>query len=138
MATSSRPTKSPPAARAWWRPASIWRSLSGLGLVLGAIFLAASLTPSLIPRTFLMQGALAGVAFAAGYGIGVLAYAIWDYLELPIPSERLRRRATWAAAALAAIVVVSFLWRAVGWQNSIRERMEMPPRRERRGRSRSC
>jgi uncharacterized membrane protein len=127
MATASRPTKSMPRDRAWWRPGSIWRSLSGLGLILGAIFLAASLTPSLIPRTFLMQGALAGVAFAAGYGIGVLAYAIWDYLELPIPRERLRRRGTWAAAALAAIVVASFLWRSVGWQNSIRERMEMPP-----------
>jgi uncharacterized membrane protein len=127
METASRASKSMPADRAWWRPASIWRSLSGLGLILGAIFLAASLTPSLIPRTFLMQGALAGVAFAAGYGIGVLAYAVWDYLELPIPGERLRRRGTWAALALAAIVVVSFSWRAAEWQNSIRERMAMPP-----------
>lgn len=126
MATAPRPDGlSKPSA--WWRPDAIWRSLSGLGLIIGAVFLAASLTPSLIPRTFLVQGALAGLSFAIGYGIGVLAYAIWDYLELPIPSEKLRRRGTWAAAAAAGIVVVGFVWRAAEWQNSIRERMDMPP-----------
>jgi uncharacterized membrane protein len=51
---------------------SIWRSFSGLGLLLGAVFLAASLTPSLIPRTFVLQGALAGVCFGVGYGLGRL------------------------------------------------------------------
>jgi uncharacterized membrane protein len=111
----------------WWRPETIWRSFSGLGLILGAIFLAASLTPSLIPRTIPMQGAVAGLSFAAGYGIGVLAYAIWDYLELPIPSERTRARGTWLALAAAAVVVFSFIWRAAEWQNSIRDRMGMPP-----------
>ena len=74
-----------------------------------------------------MQGALAGVSFAVGYGLGVLLMAVWEYLELPLAPERLRRRGTWAAAAVAAAVVVSFSWRAVGWQNSIREPMGMPP-----------
>ena len=43
------------------------------------------------------------------------------------PRRRLRRNATWAAAALAAAVVVAFSWRAAEWQNSIRERVDMPP-----------
>jgi uncharacterized membrane protein len=107
--------------------AALWRSFSGLGLLLGAFFFAASLTPSLIPRGFLLQGVLGGACLAIGYGLGVLLLAIWDYLELPVPRERIRRRATWAAAAVAAATVFLFVWRAAGWQNSIRARMEMPP-----------
>ena len=105
---------------------SAWRSFSGLGLLLGAVFLALSLTPSLIPRSFPLQGALAGVSLAVGYGIGVLFGAVWTYFELPVPQDRLRRTLTWAAAALAAAIVVSFSWRAAAWQNSIRVVMDMP------------
>jgi len=32
------------------------RSLSGVGIALGTLFFAAALTPSLIPRTYVMQG----------------------------------------------------------------------------------
>ena len=49
---------------------SLWRSFSGLGLLLGALFFAASLTPSLIPRAYLLQGVLGGVCFAVGYASG--------------------------------------------------------------------
>lgn len=107
--------------------ASLWRSFSGLGLMIGALFLAASLTPSLIPRSFLLQGVLGGVCFAIGYGVGVLAREIWAWLELPFPNDRLARVLTWAAAAVAAAIVLSFLWKATGWQNSIRLRMGMDP-----------
>ena len=106
---------------------SPWRSLSGLGILIGAVFFAASLTPSLIPRSFLMQGALAGVCFAFGYGLGVLIRELWIYLELPGARDRLRRTGTLIAAAAAALVVIGFAWRAVEWQNSIRQRMDMPP-----------
>jgi uncharacterized membrane protein len=50
----------------------LWRSFSPAGMVLGTLFFAASLTPSLIPRTYLTQGVLSGCAMAAGYGLGVL------------------------------------------------------------------
>jgi uncharacterized membrane protein len=104
-----------------------WRSFSGLGVLLGAVFFAASLTPSLIPRTVLLQGALGGASFALGYGFGVLVLWLWEYLELPIPGVRLRSGAAWAAAAVAAAIVAAFLWRAAEWQNSIRALMGMPP-----------
>jgi uncharacterized membrane protein len=107
--------------------ASLWRSFSGLGLMIGALFLAASLTPSLIPRSFLLQGVLGGVCFAIGYGVGVLCREIWGWLGLPFPGDRLVRALTWAAAAVAAAIVLSFLWKATGWQNSIRARMDMAP-----------
>lgn len=106
---------------------ALWRSFSPLGLLLGAMAFAASMTPSLIPRDFLLQGVLGGVCFAIGYGVGVLAGMIWDYLEIPPMPERLLKPIAWGAAAVAAGIVLTFLWQAVGWQNSIRVRMDMPP-----------
>jgi uncharacterized membrane protein len=106
---------------------SLGRSFSALGLILGALFFAASLTPSLIPRGFLVQGALAGVCFAIGYGLGMLLNGLWIYLGFPVLGARIRRSAAWAAAAFAAAVVSGYLLRAAEWQNSIRERMQMPP-----------
>src|ERR1700744_6365967 len=75
------------------------QSLSGVGLVLGALFFAASLTPTLIPRNYLTQGVLAGACFAIGYGAGVFWRWLWHYLELPEPSPRTRT----SANALVAI-----------------------------------
>lgn len=104
---------------------SLWRSFSGVGLILGAILFALSLTPSLIPRGPLLQGVLAGVSFAIGYGIGNLLGGIWRWLELPLAPERFRRPAAWGSAGVAAVVVLVYLWRSSGWQNSIRELMGM-------------
>lgn len=60
----------------------LWHSFSFGGLVLGALFFSASLTPTLLPRNFLTQGVLSGSALAAGYGIGVFGGWLWAYLEL--------------------------------------------------------
>ncbi|HRO11883.1 alpha/beta-hydrolase family protein [Amaricoccus sp.] len=108
------------------QPVELWRTFSGLGLVIGALFFAAALTPSLIPRAPLLQGVLSGVCFAIGYGIGVLLLAAWEWMQLPLANVRVRRNATWAAAAVALAVVLRFLWKSAEWQNSIRERMGMP------------
>ncbi len=102
-------------------------SLSGVGLMLGALLFAASLTPTLIPRNYLTQGALAGACFAIGYLAGNLWRWLWHYLELPEPSPRLRSRANALVAAGCLIVVIVSLWRATEWQNSIRAVMKMPP-----------
>ena len=110
------------------RATAVWRSFSGLGVVLGALFLAASLTPSLIPRTFLLQGVLGRHLLRASATASASALLwLWTYLQLPIPSRRLRRNATWAARGRRRVVVVAFSWRAAEWQNSIRERIDMPP-----------
>ena len=102
-------------------------SLSGIGLMLGALFFAAALTPTLVPRSYLTQGALAGGCFAIGYLAGNLWRWLWHYLELPEPSAHLRSRANALVAAGCLIVVVVYLWRAAEWQNSIRAAMKMPP-----------
>ncbi|WP_092226832.1 alpha/beta-hydrolase family protein [Bradyrhizobium sp. Gha] len=95
--------------------------------MLGALFFAAALTPTLIPRSYLTQGALAGACFAIGYLAGNLWRWLWHYLELPEPSAQLRSGANALVAAGCLIVVIVCLWRAAGWQNSIRAVMKMPP-----------
>lgn len=102
-------------------------SLSGIGLMLGALFFAAALTPTLIPRSYLTQGALAGGCFAIGYSAGVLWRRLWHYLELPEPSSRARSIANALAAVGCLLVVIVFLWRTAEWQNSIRAVMKMAP-----------
>lgn len=103
------------------------QSLSGIGIVLGALFFAISLTPTLVPRSYLTQGALAGACFAIGYGAGIFWRWLWHYLELPEPSERVRSTTNALVAAGCFLIVIIFLWRAAGWQNSIRAVMKMEP-----------
>lgn len=95
-------------------------SLSGVGLVLGTLLFAAALTPTLVPRSYLTQGALAGICFAIGYGLGVLSRQLWRYLELPEPSDRLRRPTNAVALLLSLLIALLFLWKAAEWQNSVR------------------
>jgi len=95
--------------------------------LLGTLFFAASLTPSLLPRTFLTQGVLAGCSLAAGYGIGVFGNWLWTYMELMRPNGRFLRVGRLVAATGCAVVVIISLWRAARWQNSIRELMELEP-----------
>ncbi|MEY9597838.1 putative membrane protein [Bradyrhizobium japonicum] len=102
-------------------------SLSGVGLTLGALFFAAALTPTLIPRSYLTQGALAGGCFAIGYFAGVLWRQLWHYLELPEPSARARSIANALVAVGCLLVVILALGRTAAWQNSIRTMMKMAP-----------
>ena len=98
---------------------------SVLPLLSGLLFAAASLTPSLIPRDWIMQGALAGVSMAAGYLATQFLLALWRTLQIPVLSGR---RAT-IAHAVVAVPVLAVLVRCVAladdWQNSIRLRMDM-------------
>ena len=104
------------------------RSLSPVGLALGTLFFAASLTPSLIPRGLVVQGVLSGLSLAAGYGIGFGLRWLWDYLGLARPPQT-----RWALAAKLAVALVCVgiaaiaLWQASEAQNSIRYLMNMEP-----------
>jgi len=111
--------------RSW--PSRYWNSFSYTGLIFATFFFSVSVAPSLLPRNYLVQGLLSGLALSIGYGIGNLAVWLWFYLELPRPigkGELLTKRLTTLSATL---VFVYFLWCVTDWQNSIRELMEMPP-----------
>ncbi len=101
--------------------------LSSTGVVFGTLLFCASLTPSLLPRTFIMQGVLCGFSFAIGYLIGILLKTIYVYLELPQPSRHDRRGIRFVLSLAAIVSAIGFLWQAGRWQNSIRLLMEMSP-----------
>jgi uncharacterized membrane protein len=102
-------------------------SFSFVGLIVGVLFFAASLTPSLMPRTYLVQGVLSGGCAALGYGCGILLVWLWRYLELPVPRARARKIATIAAVGVSVAVAAAFLWRSAEWQNSVRDLMGLAP-----------
>lgn len=100
-----------------------WSSLSLIGMLLGTLFFAASLTPSLVPRPFMIQGVLSGACFAIGYGIGVFLFWLWNYLQLPKLKGRISHAVKIVAMAVTIITATVFLWHAADGQNSIRSLM---------------
>lgn len=134
--TRGRSTTTPEAARAAigkWPQAlprallRLWHSFSAVGVLLGTLFFAFSLTPSLLPRGFLIQGVLSGASAAAGYGLGVSFAWGWGRLHLPpLPWRRLRVVKLIEVVACAGIMAL-FAWRAAGWQDSIRALMGIEP-----------
>ncbi|WP_244625029.1 alpha/beta hydrolase [Rhizobium daejeonense] len=103
----------------------LFGSLSVAGVVLAFVFFCASLTPSLMPRSALVQGALSGLAAGVGYLIGVILESLWLYLELPT-RPAIRRRFVAIVTAVGLVAAIASLWHAAAWQNSIRELWTMP------------
>ncbi len=103
------------------------RTLYGFGLILGVVFFAASLTPSLIPRSYVVQGVLSGIAFGSGYLLGVVVQGLWRYLELPRLSPGVMRYVRWVAGVLGLVLVAASLYHLKAWQNSVRGVVGMPP-----------
>lgn len=99
--------------------------LSAFGLLLGLLFLAASLTPSLIPRDPALQGILGGVVMALGYLSGLVIEVIWRLADMPV----LRGRPRQTVLAVLSLAVLALLGIALRyshvWQNDLRERMGM-------------
>lgn len=98
-----------------------------LPLLLGLLFFAASLTPSLIPRDWIAQGGLAGLVTALGYMLGQLILVAWLAIDLP----RLSGRAAVAGHVIVALPVLA-IWiyaqaNAAHWQDTIRTRVGMEP-----------
>jgi uncharacterized membrane protein len=101
------------------------------GLVVAAWFFAASITPSLVPRSWYLQGITSGLCAAYGYGLGVLTAVLWRRLAraldlrismAPRPA-RLLRRAGWTALA----VVVVLLWLAsLAWHRQTARLVGLP------------
>lgn len=103
------------------------QSFSFIGLVVAIVFFAASVTPSLLPRPYVVQGLLSGFSLAVGYLCGIAAVLFWKFLGLRQPSERLDRISKRITSVIVAIVFVISLARMADWQNSIRQLMQMAP-----------
>lgn len=102
--------------------------LSALGLVIGALFWLAALTPSLIPRDGLLQGAIGGLCFGVGYGLAVGVVALWLWLGLPaIMRQPLLGRVRLVSGFAAFVLVLTAAFWADDWQNEVRKALAMPP-----------
>jgi len=96
-------------------------------ILLGLLFFAASLTPSLIPRGPEVQGILGGLVMALGYLIGQIVGLIWRAAEMPRLTGHPALGLTWI---VASAIVVFFLWvlgSSLTWQNDLRHKMGMAP-----------
>lgn len=102
------------------------RSFSVLGVLFGLLFLCGSLTPSLLPRVPQVQGILSGVALAVGYGVGKAVYFTWWLLEFKEVSGPFKRIPIWISTIALGLLTVFTFNRSVVWQNSVRQKMEMP------------
>lgn len=101
--------------------------VSAPALAIGVTSAALSLTPSLLPRTWVMQGLLAGMSLAAGYASALLGHVLWRQLGLPFPAPQ--RAQWWRAAWLTpAVALLAFcLTRSPVWQDDVRRLMALPP-----------
>ncbi|MDG2045629.1 MAG: alpha/beta-hydrolase family protein [Halioglobus sp.] len=95
------------------------------GLLVAGLLFAASLTPSLLPRPFAVQGALSGVVLAVGYGIGVFLEWLWHFMEVPALPARGSRVIKLISASAMLISLLFVLSHVVMWQNSIHHIMSM-------------
>jgi uncharacterized membrane protein len=94
-------------------------------LLLGLLFFAGSLTPSLIPRGPEMQGVLGGLVMALGYLLGRIVALLWRAADLPVLSGRPARWATWIASVAVGGLFLWVLGSSLTWQNDLRAKMDM-------------
>ncbi len=110
--------------RRWWRRLPRYTWSGTLGAVL---FGCASLTPSLLPRGWVLQGLIAGVTAAIGYGVGVtLAWFVAELTDGRLPAGF--RRGAWVVLGVGGtVLVVVMLVLGARWQGQIHELMGLEP-----------
>lgn len=106
---------------------SLGQSLSAIGLIIAALLWAASMTPSLIPRTPVIQGVVTATCAATGYALGRAIQWLWMFLGLPPLRGPSWRIVWWVLRGLCAVLAGYALVMAGAWQDSIRERFGLAP-----------
>lgn len=99
-----------------------------VGLAVALLFYCWSLSPSLLPRPWYLQGVATGISVITGYGIGVLLAWIVRKCGVETSWSATVKKVGWYLLALAAVVVVpTFLVLGSWWQDISRELVEMEP-----------
>lgn len=102
------------SAFARWRPH--WPQRAELSIAL--LTAAASLTPSLLPKTVLVQGLITGIAATVGYGLG----AMGNWLLTPLRQRLLpatRDRITVALLGAGLLWLLPAVWLEQVWQGEV-------------------
>ncbi len=118
-----------PAARPPDRhPLVVWAwsllRLRFVGVVFGAVFFCLSLTPSLLPRSWLLQGLISGINAAIGYGLGVVVEKAVRRLVLRSvrwwpPPPRVLAWLKAVAVSVSPAACVLMLIPAASWQRQV-------------------
>lgn len=95
--------------------------LNFAGFAVGCFFFCMSLTPSLLPRPWLYQGLIGGIAFILGYGVGLFVSWLGRTIVRREPNAKTKDIAWLALAITAPIAIGIYLVKSFGWQNNIRQ-----------------
>lgn len=96
-----------------------WQPAFG-GLVFAVIFLCLSLTPSLLPRTWAVQGIVTGISMSIGYGIGLVVSATYRWLAEHEFSKKIKVIVWRAVIVISPILILAFMLLGRFWQNDVR------------------
>jgi uncharacterized membrane protein len=101
------------------------RGLDPAGIVLGLVAFLCSLTPSLLPRPWQVQGVVSGLTVSTAYPTGVVITWLGRRAGITHLSRSTRRR-VWYGVGIFALVAVPFtVWLGAGWQNQLRHTVRM-------------
>ncbi|WP_162605764.1 alpha/beta hydrolase [Jiangella aurantiaca] len=101
------------------------------GLIGAACFFCWSLTPTLLPRTWIYQALVSGLTATIGYALGVLiGWVVRLFVrrmrpELLAPSRRTQLIAWWGLAGMTAAAVAWYLADNAAWQTELRALMDV-------------
>jgi uncharacterized membrane protein len=85
-----------------------------------------SLTPSLLPRSYLFQGLISGLLMTIGYGLGTLCVWLGEQVTGRRP-PRAGPRAWWIFAVVAAVGGVGSVYLGARWQTQIHRLVGLDP-----------
>ncbi|UGY93418.1 alpha/beta hydrolase [Streptomyces gobiensis] len=118
----------------WDRPDETWlvrRWPDLTATTVATVFFWLSLTPSLVPRPWYLQGVIGGITAAIGYALGCLLSWVIPMVVRWRPSEetqqRIRARAWQAYFVLSPLLTVLLLSESARMQRELRKLQELPP-----------
>jgi len=125
-ATEHPATEQPakPGRSSFTRTRHYLASFSTAGLTGALICYCLSLTPSLLPRVWILQAVMSGITTVIGYAIGALIGWLLRLLVPWSPGPAVRRAGHWTLAFAAVLLIPLFGFLGAGWQHEIRELVE--------------
>lgn len=107
-----------------------WLRPRPTGVLVGTLFFGMSLTPSLLPRPWLAQGLISGIALVIGYAIGSVLGRLFGLVRR-VPAVGLRRRPPFRVrgrlfVAGVVVVVLASVYQGSAWQRELYLLMDQP------------
>jgi uncharacterized membrane protein len=122
---SDEPAAQDPVRSRYSRTRVVRRRLGLAGFAFSVAFFCLSQTPSMLPRSPVLQGAVSGVTAAMGYGLGATLGALVRRFRWWEPDPRIARIVWRVLLVVAPLLGLLFLALGTGWQQELRERLDM-------------